>query len=236
MNKKIVITNHTDKFVEWYDILLSNGYTKDDVIIYDRDHFGFNGENLDPKRFEKYGTVIKTPNVGYSIYVMGKYIYDNYENLPDYIIFLKCNILQNNYTTEKNLKKALNSNYFFPIELDRTQSKYNTPFTVNDSTYVESVSKEERSDTKVYPRIKTFPDFIKDLFIIDRIPDYVSFAPGGNYVVPKENILKYSKNFYKKFMYYTDYHHSNVVEAHWYERVLPMIWNGTLDENCSFSV
>ena len=110
-NKKIVITNHTDKFIEWYNILLENGYDNENIIIYDREHPGYNGENLDPKRLEKYGKVITTPNVGYSIYVIGNYILDNYDNLPDFTIFLKCNLLQNNYTTEKKLKKALKSNF-----------------------------------------------------------------------------------------------------------------------------
>lgn len=237
VTKKVVITNHTDKFIEWYHILTEYGYTKDDIIIYDRDHPGFNGENLDPKRFQKYGTVIKTPNVGYNIYTMGKFIVDNYENLPDFVIFIKCNILQNLHTTEKNLKKALIANYFFSIELNQSQTKYNSPFTINDYTYVEKVRSEEVVvNTKVYPRIKTFPDFINDLFIIERIPDYTLFSPGANYVVPKENILKYSKNFYKKMMTYTDYHHTEVQEAHWFERILFMAWEGSLDENFSYIV
>lgn len=235
-NKKIVITNHTDKFIEWYNIILQNGYTKNDVIIYDREHPGYNGENLDPKRLEKYGKVITTPNVGYSIYTIGKYILDNYNNLPDFSIFLKCNLLQNNYTTEEKLKKALKSNFFVSLELDQNQTKYNSPFTINNYTYVEKVNYEIRTDTKVYPRIKNFPEFIQDLFLIEKIPDYIFFAPGGNYVVPKENILKYSKNFYKKMMYYTDYHHSNVVEAHWFERILYMAWVGFLDENLSTTI
>lgn len=235
-SKKIIITNHTDKFIEWYHILLKSGYTKDDIIIYDREHEGFNGVNLDPKRLEKYGSVIRTPNVGYSIYVMGKYILDNYDNLPDFSIFLKCNLLQNNYTTEEKLNRSLKSNFFVSLELNQNQSKYNTPFTVNDCTYVERVNHEIRTDTKIYPRIKNFPEFMKDLFLIEKIPEYVLFAPGGNYVVPKENILKYSRNFYKKMMNYTDYHHSNVVEAHWFERILHMAWSGFLEENFSLMV
>ena len=121
MNKKIIITNHTDKFVEWYNVLLKHGYTKDDVIIYDRDHRGFNGENLDPNRLDDYGKVIKTPNVGYSIYVMGKYIFENYDNLPDFVLFLKCNLLQNNYTTIDKLERALYANYFVSLELNQNQ-------------------------------------------------------------------------------------------------------------------
>lgn len=234
--KKIVITNHTDKFVEWYDLLIKHGYTRDDVIIYDREHPGFNGSGLDPKRFDKYGSVIRTPNVGYNIYVIGKFVVDNYENLPDYTLFIKCNILQNLHTTQKIFEDALDANYFYPIEADPIHHKYTTPFTINDRIYVERVNPEIRTDTKVYPRLKNFPEFIQDLFAIDKIPDYLTFAPGANYVVPKKYLLKYSKNFYKKMMDYTDYHHSDVPEAHWFERILSMAWQGTLKENMSYIV
>jgi hypothetical protein len=30
------------------------------------------------------------------------------------------------------------------------------------------------------------------------IEPYIRFSPGGNYIIPKENILKYSKNFYER--------------------------------------
>jgi hypothetical protein len=49
-------------------------------------------------------------------------------------------------------------------------------------------------------------------------------------------MLKYSKNFYKKMMVYTDYHHSDVQEAHWFERILTMAWQGCLEENFSHIV
>lgn len=241
IKKKIVITNHTDKFVEWYDLFQKHGYTKEDITIYDRDHPGFNGENLDPKRLEKYGTVIKTRNVGTGIYVIGKYIVDNYENLPDYVIFLKCNLLQNGYTTKEIFEKSLDSNCFFRIESDVSCNKYATSFLVNDYIYIEEVKDIIYENTKIYPRIKNFPEFLKDLFIIDVVPNYVSFAPGGNYVVPKENILKYTKNFYKKMIYYTDYSNFETVtygptESHWFERVLDMSWIGNLKENMSYIV
>lgn len=246
--KKIVITNHTDKFVEWYDLLLKHGYTRDDVVIYDRDHLGFNGENLDPKRLEEYGTVIKTPNYGANIYVIGKYVVDNYENLPDFVLFVKCNILQKRwpsgaewYTTQETFERALDANYFFPIEADPITTEFSTPFTINDRIYVEEVTDIIRPHAKIYPRVATLPDFINDLFIISKMPKYLCFSPGANYVVPKECILKYSKNFYKKMMAYTDYENSNLgvghcEESHWFERVLELAWQGNLKENFSYIV
>ena len=93
----------------------------------------------------------------------------------------------------------------------------------------------EVTDTKVYPRIKNFKEFIHDLFIIEKIPEYLWFAPAANYAVPKQNILKYSKNFYKKMMHYSDYN-NNPIEAHWFERIYMLAWQGCLEENFSYIV
>ena len=75
-NKKIVISNHTDKFIEWIDIVYEYGYTKDNIIIYDR-------TGNDPSRLNMYGTVIKSPNIGSNIYDIGRYIYENYDNIEE---------------------------------------------------------------------------------------------------------------------------------------------------------
>ena len=90
---------------------------------------------------------------------------------------------------------------------------------------------------KIYPRISSLREFIKDLFEVgdNDIPKFLSFAPGANYAVPKNCILKYSKNFYKKIMDYTDYS-NNPIEAHWFERVLQLAWQGCLKENFSYIV
>ena len=88
----------------------------------------------------------------------------------------------------------------------------------------------DNKDLKVYPRIKNIKDFLEDLFVIKKIPEYLSFCPGANFVVPKQNILKYTTKFYQKMMDYTNYH-PNPMESHFFERVLPLAWQGCLLEN-----
>lgn len=222
--KQIVISNHTDKFVEWISIAHEYGYDKKNIIIYDR-------KDLDKSRIEKYGTVIKSPNVGSNIYDIGRHIYENYDNLADFTIFLKCNLLQRTYTYEEKFRYALKSRWLVPIDNYMGFYSYPCDTTLNQYTCVEPLNQvwitPEKS--KIYPKIKTLQEFLEELFYINHFPKYIGFCPAANYVVPKDVILKYSKNFYKKIMGYTD-HHENPDEAHLYERILYWAWSGTLLE------
>ena len=61
------------------------------------------------------------------------------------------------------------------------------------------------------------------------------FAPGGNYVVPKANILKFSKEFYEKLKFFVSYEppeefQSTSGEAYLIERLLYMMWTEDLQE------
>ena len=64
---------------------------------------------------------------------------------------------------------------------------------------------------------------------------YNRFAPGGNYVVPKANILKFSKSFYEKLQFYCAYEppeefQSTSGESYLMERALYLIWTEDLVE------
>ena len=52
-----------------------------------------------------------------------------------------------------------------------------------------------------------FGEFINDMFDLRRKdhPMWLRFAPGAQYIVPKKNILFYSKNFYKRILGYVNY-------------------------------
>jgi hypothetical protein len=61
-------------------------------------------------------------------------------------------------------------------------------------------------------------------------PEYLRFPPGGNYVVPKGNILKYSKELYGKLMNYCAHCKIVCAEAYLIERALYAIWTEDLVE------
>lgn len=243
ISKTLFVTNHANHDLKWIKMTYKYGFSPDNTIIYDRTPDDFPGKH----KIERLGKVIKSPNVGSNIYDIGRYIVDHYDNLPDIVVFIKGNLLQKEYTTIERFIYGLNANWFVP--LDRGNLLFNLGFSnhgylyyCNDNWYCHPTQWEidhqtcdchgRLEDNKVYPRIKSFKDFLQDLFVLEdhEIPKHLSFAPGANYVVPKNSILKYSKNFYRKFMDYTDYN-NNPVEAHWFERILQIAWQGCLEEN-----
>lgn len=240
MNKILVASNHSNHNLEWLKMTYDYGFSPENTLIYDRTPNDFPNK----KSISHLGKVIPSPNVGSNLYDIGRYIVDHYDNLPDMMIHIKGNLLERQYTTEERFIYALKANWFVPI--DRGALRYNQfPFVSNDSWFSLPMEWEEKNitteaigdikDMKIYPRISSFTEFLKDVFIMsdENIPKFISFAPAANYAVPKNCILKYSKNFYKKMMYYTDYS-INPVEAHWYERILQLAWQGCLEENFSY--
>lgn len=246
MNKKIIVSTHSNFNLEWLNMTHSYGYSSDNIVIYDRTSDDFPNK----RKIDHLGKVIKSPNVGSNIYDIGRYILDNYNNLPDMNIFLKGNLFEKEFTSEKRFVYALNANWFVPLEGTRSPAPRYYRYFLNDNYFCIPMeweqknltinpifSEEDMKRTKTYPRISNFIEFLKDIFILDDedIPTMISFAPGANYAVPKNCILKYSKNFYRKMMHYTDYN-NNPVEAHWFERILKLAWNGCLEENLSYII
>lgn len=246
MNKRLIVSTHSNFDLEWLKMTHSYGFSQENIFIYDRTPDDF----LDKKSINHLGSVIKSPNIGSNIYDIGRYILDHYDSLPDMNIFVKGNLFEKQFTSEKRFIYALNAKWFVPIEGTRSPAPRYYRYFVNDNFFSVPVeweqknltiapifSEEDMKRTKIYPRISNFIEFLKDIFILndEDIPTMISFAPGANYAVPKDCILKYSKNFYKKMMYYTDYN-NNPVEAHWFERVLKLAWNGCLEENLSYVV
>ena len=232
LSRRLIVTNHSDHDLEWLSDLDDYGFTPDNIYIYERSGSGI-------EQYQHLGKVFESPNVGSNIYDYGRYIVENYDDLADINILIKGNITWRTYTNRERFIYALTANWFVPIDNDPIGSgvpNYFEPwgegFYVNDSSHLEKTDRfmSDHKDLKVYPRIKNIKDFLEDLFIIKTIPEYLSFCPGANFVVPKQNILKYSKNFYQKMMDYTDYA-PNPMESHFFERVLPLAWQGCLLEN-----
>ena len=76
-----------------------------------------------------------------------------------------------------------------------------------------------------------FGEFLNETFDVHRIdhPKWIRFAPGAQYIVPKKNILFYSKDFYKKLLSYVSYY-KKPAEAHLLERAMYSIFTNRWTE------
>lgn len=243
VSKTLVVSNHANHNLEWLKMTYAYGFSPNNTLIYDRTPDDFEGKS----KIDHLGLVVPSPNVGSNPYDMGRYIVDHYDNLPDMVVFIKGNLPVKEYGSRERFIYALQSNWFVPID-HGTVCQNHFPNIMNDHWFSHPMEwydkapdyffgAENIKGMKIHSRIPTFRAFLHDLFDIDDgdIPQLISFAPGCNYAVPKNCILKYSKNFYKKIMDYTDYN-NNPVEAHWFERVFQMAWQGCLKENFSYIV
>jgi hypothetical protein len=105
----LVVSNYN------WDLSWVPQYT-DNYVIYDRSDKGFVfPDNIDMKK------VIKSPNVGYNSYDYFRFIIDNYNNLPDVIIFAKGHAFPR-HISQAYFDRVMNNRHFTPL-MDETQHK-----------------------------------------------------------------------------------------------------------------
>ena len=186
------------------------------------------------EKYPEYNIVNGSPN-GYNISDYMTFIVDNYDNLPDVTAFIKGNIV-GRHVSQKVFDKVINNKTFTPIEdwemHDQTQLSLQNGYAMmscdggwmetNDSWYLN----HPKHPTKFF---RNYNDFLQFCFKNPVIPKYVRFPTGGNFVVPKEYILKYDKIFYENLKIFAD--HARVSgEGQMIERALFTIWM------CNFEV
>lgn len=160
-------------------------YTND-YILYDRSDKPIDG-------------AIIVPNIGSDIYDKLSFIIDNYDNLPDVAVYTKCNLFK--YITKEEWDKICNNTTFTPILTQNHKEKEGICYYHNGIYY----EINNGWFTGAHP-IKSGRDGIDlmKLLGIWRMP-YVPFAPGSNYILPKENILQHPKEFYEKLRSYLEW-------------------------------
>jgi len=191
-------------------------------LIYDKFH-----------RFDESEKVKLQPNVGQNIHDMFDFIVTNYENLPESTLFCRACLtfpkgrmppLSNGNISEENFLRLANNKGFTELH-DYGPEVHNghssklgeggSFLEINNSWYFNHIR------GKYYTNLNTF---LQDMYVDPEITSYIRFSPGGNYIIPKENILRNSKKFYERIREILSW---DVVvgEAHMIERCLYLIFN-----------
>ena len=203
------------------DISWIEEYT-DSYIIYDKSH-----------TLEESDKIIRVPNVGYNCYDICHFVVENYDNLPDIVGFLEGNPLD--HCKRETFDKLIYNETFTSIEdYSHVPESYAHKKDIdggymerNNSWYVTSHISTHGNDVQKF--FINYNDFLAYLFEKPDYPQWIRFAPGGQYIVPKENILYYSKDFYRKIMVIIDYHRIPL-EAFMVERALYYIFDNEWKE------
>lgn len=215
LNKFWVVTSYKTDF-SWIDNYTSN------YIIYDK-----SAELAETDRIKH------QKNVGYNIYDICYFIINNYDRLPDVCVFIKANVFK--HCNEEKFKLLIQSDQFTPLEsyehlpvsAAHIKGDDGGYMEINNSWYIPAHINSHGEDVNRY--LQTYNQFLDQVFKNPVHPDWIRFAPGGNYIVPRDKILYYSKKFYKRLMSYVDYHQIPS-EAHIIERALYTVFTNKFQE------
>jgi hypothetical protein len=212
-------------------------------LIYDKTWAGGildndNSAELPPsnlkEKYPRYNIINGDPD-GYNISDYMKFIIDYYDNLPEVTVFLKGNTI-GRHLSKEYFDKVINNQYFTSLEdwreHDPNQLSLQNGYAMfsceggwletNDSWYLN----HPKHATKYF---RNYNDFLSFCYKDPIYPKFVRFPPGGNFIVPKNYILKYDKVFYENLRTFT--RHTRVSgEGQMIERALYTIWM------CNFEV
>lgn len=172
-----------------YNFTPDKEWIGDDYLIYDRSDDGVDHlKEFDPKK------IIKTENRGNVDYDKLCYLIDNYYDLPEIFMWGKTNLFK--YITPEEYDQVKNNTDFTPL-LTKNHKEYSDNLGVvcyySGGIYHERNPLIYSTDWKY---CRDYPDFAS-MFGLSN-PSYIPFAPGGNYILTRERVHRYARDFYIK--------------------------------------
>jgi len=171
-----------------HDIGWLRRYT-DDYIIYDR--------SLEPVE----GAIL-VKNIGSDHFDKFSFIIDNYDNLPEVAVYTKANIFK--YITEEEFDKVKDNKTFTPL-LTKHHRTYSDEKGVVCFYSGDGMYNELNNMWYLAAHPAKHDPFELQMFLGIADQEYVKFAPGSNYILPKEHILKHPKETYEYLRSMIDY-------------------------------
>jgi hypothetical protein len=192
-------------------------YPNLEVTMYDR------SDDQIERNLTQYGTVYKTENRGDVDFDKLSYLIENYDNLPEVFLWSKTNLFK--YCDEETFKEALKTPQFTPL-LGKDHRIYSDQYgpvnRYNGKMY------EERNNSWFFNagldssgRFNNWQEWC-DTFNLPQT-QFIPFAPGGSYLLTRERVHRYSRDFYEKMRDTLPYA-AHPVEAHCCERSYFLLW------------
>ena len=166
-------------------------YTNDNYLIYDR-----------ADRWEETDKIKKQINVGENVYDMADFIVKNYTNLPDVMVFVKADVVPRHCGEEK-FSNIIKNVFYTPIEnyCRNTPGYHQGAYAYVDEHdgYWESSTEVNYLLSAIHPGkyFNTYQSFFFEVFENPTFGNYIRFAPGGNHLITKKDILRYNVHFYE---------------------------------------
>ena len=168
--------------------------------------------------------IVNKENLGGNQKDIFDFIYDNYENLPEVMVFLQADPFP--HCNKERLNSLIDNKKFTTLEsyqnipeggwYKRIDGEYGE---LNNSWFLQM-----HGNLDVPLKYNSFDEFMNKYFTNYSHLDFLPFAPGSQYIIPKENALYYPEWVYK--MWSDDL--SSCIsprEAHLIERSLFLIFS-----------
>jgi hypothetical protein len=193
------------------------------IIKYSKNYIIYNkGEKID-KKFNS----IDIENIGGNQRDIAHFAYFNYFNLPNIMIFCQAEF-------EPHCKKTIFDKLIQNTEFTSLEYYGSTPANgwenrdengqfkeINNSWYIKAHNETNHQSCRYF----TFDEFMNKYFEDYQPLDWIRFAPGSQYLVPKQNILQYPRQLWGDIM--NELNALSCTESHIVERALWHILNGT---------
>lgn len=199
---KYILTHYSGDW-EWV-----KEYT-DDFFIYNRTE-------------EDIPNSVKRPNFGDADWDKLTYIVDNYHDLPDAFVWSKSNLFK--FITKEEFEPLKDRKEFTPLltQHHKTYSDEYGPVCFyqngiyherNNGWYLNSVPANYVNSWEEWARIHYLPN-----------PQYIPFAPGGSYILTRERVHRYGRDFYENMCQMLPYC-QRPGEAQLAERSYYLLWS-----------
>lgn len=187
-----------------------------DYVIYDRSDDGKDWLKDFPSE-----RIIKTANIGQVDYDKLNYLINNYDNLPEMFLWSKSNLFK--FITPEEYEKVANNKVFTPL-LTKNHKIYSDQNGV--VCYYQGEWYKERNDNWFFNQfpskyVNSFNEWA-EMFQLPTL-DYIPFSPGGSYILTREKVHKYSRDYYQRMAGMLPYAREPV-EAQCAERSYGLMW------------
>lgn len=152
----------------------------DDYFIYDRTGCGLPKSRL-------------VHNIGNADYDKLTYIIDNYDTLPEVFTLTKSNLFK--YISREEYDRVKYNREFTPL-LTKHHKVYDPVCFYDENGMYNEISNSWYTSEVPTKHFQDYHAFAQHFGLED--PEYLTFAPGGSYIVTSDRIRRYSREFYQE--------------------------------------
>lgn len=197
----------------------------EDYHIYDQSQ----DNEIREKLKTKYTKISFVENTGHNISDYFRFFIDNYESLPQHMMLAKGNMI-GRHVSQKYFDRVYSNKCYTPLYDDREfEDKSGEAYQLYDGAFLET-NNNWYASSKTHKYFTSYNELLTFVFTDPIIPQWLIFSPGACYIVTREQVLKYPKEFYENLKYLISYTYFPS-EAYHVERMLNVIFSANYEIN-----